>query len=257
MKRNFIGVLAYVASMSALLAGPGGQPGGGTQPGGNQPGGGGASATWTFDSFLASSATTSGIIVREGVVTGYESPTSVTLSSSVTEIAAGALAGCTTLTSIDLSACSSLTEIPDSAFAGCTALKTVTLPASCTKIGAGAFAGCTALATVSGSGVTAVSHDAFRDCTALTSPSLPATVGSYAYSQSGVTGVDLSGVATLGEGAFAGCESLTAVTVASGASLPAATFAGCTALNVGDWSGVSAFAPPRWAHTPLRRTRRP
>ncbi len=251
MKRNFIGVLAYVASMSALLAGPGGQPpGGGTQPGGNQPGGGGASATWTFDSFLASSATTSGIIVREGVVTGYESPTDAALSSSVTDIAAGALAGCTTLKSIDLSACSSLTEIPDSAFAGCTALKTVTLPASCTTIGPGAFAGCTALATVSGSGVTAVSHDAFRDCTALTSPSLPAHIGSYAYSQSGVTSADMSGVATLGEGAFAGCESLTAVTVASGASLPAATFAGCTALNVGDWSGVGEFGQSALAGIP-------
>ena len=251
MKRNFIGVLATVASLSALAASPGGQPGGGTQPGGNQPGGGGASATWTFDSFLASSATTNGIIVREGIVTGYESPTSVTLSSSVTDIAAGALAGCTTLTSINLSACSSLTEIPDSAFAGCTALKTVTLPASCTTIGAGAFAGCTALATFTGSGVATVSHDAFRGCTALASKSATATeIGSYAYSQSGVTSADISGVATLGEGVFAGCESLAAVTVATGATLPAATFAGCTALAVSDWSDVGEFGQAALAGIP-------
>ena len=252
MNRNFIGILVSIASLSAIAAGPGGQPpGGGTQPGGNQPGSGGSSATWTFDSFLASSETTSGIIIREGVITGYESPTSATLSSSVTEIAAGALAGCTTLTSIDLSACSSLTEIPDSAFAGCTALKTVTLPASCTAIGPNAFAGCTALATFTGTGVAAVSHDAFRDCTALASKSATATeIGSYAYSHSGVTSVDLSGVTTLGEGAFASCESLTAVTVATSATLPAAAFAGCTALATGDWSNVAEFGQAALAGIP-------
>ena len=256
MKRNFIGIVASVASITAIAAGPGGQPGGGTQPGGNQPGGGGASATWTFDSFLASSSTTSGIIIREGVATGYENPSSATLPSTVVEIAPGALAGCTTLTSIDLSACTSLSEIPDSAFAGCTALKTVTLPASCTTIGAGAFAGCTALATFTGTGVATVSHDAFRGCTALTTAAVDgegavaAHIGSYAYSHSSVTDADLSGVATLGEGAFAGCGSLTSATVASGASLPAATFAGCTALNVSDWSGVGEFGQAALAGIP-------
>ena len=251
MNRNFIGILVSIASLSAIAAGPGGQPpGGGTQPGGNQPGGGGASAIWTFDSFLASSATTGGIIVREGVITGYESPTSVTLSSSVTDIAAGALAGSTTLTSIDLSACSSLTEIPDSAFVGCTALKTVTLPSTCTSIGPGAFAGCTALATFTGNGVTAVSHDAFRGCTSLAAAAGADEIGSYAYSQSGVASADVSSATTLGEGVFAGCESLTSATVASGATLPAAVFAGCTSLAVSDWSGVSEFGQASLAGIP-------
>ena len=73
---------AFVSIMTSLIAaGPGGggmQPGGGgNQPGGNQPGqpGGGSSATFTFDTFLAASTATSGVIIREGVITGHESPT--------------------------------------------------------------------------------------------------------------------------------------------------------------------------------------
>ena len=232
--------------------GPGGESGGGPGGPGGESGGGGQGGSFTYDSFI-SVTTNANCLVREGTLYGYTSSltTSVapTSSSTVNALAAGVFAGNTTITTVNL-ANTSVTEIPSDCFAGCTALKTVTLPASCTAISPGAFAGCAALTTFSGSGVTTVSHDAFRDCTALTSPKLTATVGSYAYSQSGVTSADISGVTTLGEGVFAGCESLTAVTVASGASLPAATFAGCTALNVGDWSGVSAFGQAALAGIP-------
>ena len=251
-KMNLIcaAALATLAS-AAIAAGPGGnQPGGGgNQPGGNQPGGG-SSATFTFDSFLASSTTTSGLIIREGIVIGFDSPTSVTVASTVSDIAEGALAGCTTLTSINLSS-TSITEIPESAFAGCTALKTVTLPSSCTSIGANAFAGCTALTTLAASGVTEIGADAFRGCTALASVASSATtLGDYAFAQSGVTAADISGAVSLGEGTFAGCESLSSVTVATGATLPDAVFAGCTALAVSDWSGVTSFGQAALAGIP-------
>ncbi len=251
MKLKTIFVVLSVLALSCVYvhaAGPGGDSSGGG-PGGESGGGpggesgGGQGGSFTYDSFI-SVTTNAYCLVREGTLYGYTSSLTTSVapasSSTVGALADGVFAGNTSITTVNL-ANTSITEIPSDCFAGCTALKTVTLPASCTTIGARAFAGCTALATFTGSGVTVVNHDAFRDCTALTSPSLPATVGSYAYSQSGATSVDLSGVTTLGEGAFAGCESLTAVTVASGTSLPAATFAGCTALNVGDWSGVSAF----------------
>ena len=255
MKNFTLAAIGILATSIALAAGPGGgtPPGGGNQPGGNQPSGpGGSSATFTFDTFLEAATTNSnGTITRAGVWTGYTSAiASPSVASSVSRLAPGVCSGCTTLTSVDLSACASLTEIPDSAFADCTSLTTVTLPSSCTTIGPNAFAGCTSLTTFSGSGVTTVNHDAFRNCSALTSPKLPATVGSYAYSQSGVTSADLSGVTTLGEGVFAGCESLTAATVATDATLPAATFAGCTALDVSDWSGVSAFGQAALAGIP-------
>ena len=252
-KMNLFVAVAFAAVASTVhAAGPGGnQPGGGgNQPGGNQPGGG-SSATFTFDSFLASSTTTSGLIIREGIVIGFDSPTSVTVASTVSDIAEGALAGCTTLTSINL-ASTSITEIPGSAFAGCTALKTVTLPSSCTSIGANAFAGCTALTTLAASGVTEIGADAFRGCTALASVASSATtLGDYAFAQSGVTAADISGAVSLGEGTFAGCESLSSVTVAAGATLPDALFAGCTALDESDWSQVATFGQASLAGIPV------
>ena len=252
-KMNLFVAVAFAAVASTVhAADPGGnQPGGGgNQPGGNQPGGG-SSATFTFDSFLASSTTTSGLIIREGIVIGFDSPTSVTVASTVSDIAEGALAGCTTLTSINL-ASTSITEIPGSAFAGCTALKTVTLPSSCTSIGANAFAGCTALTTLAASGVTDIGADAFRGCTALASVASSATtLGDYAFAQSGVTAADISGAVSLGEGTFAGCESLSSVTVATGATLPDALFAGCTALDESDWSQVATFGQASLAGIPV------
>ena len=269
MKTSILASILAVASFTCATAfadppsipsggdGPGsdsgGGPGGGEQGDPSGEGGGqGGGGSFTYDSFI-SVTTNANCLVREGVLFGYTSSLSTsvapTAAAGVTELAHGVFAGNTAITTVNLSN-TSIMEIPSDCFAGCTALKTVSLPASCTTIGPGAFAGCTALATFSGLGVTEVSHDAFRDCTALTSPSLPATVGSYAYSQSGATDADLSGVTTLGEGAFAGCESLAAATVASGASLPAATFAGCTALAVSDWSDVGEFGQAALAGIP-------
>ena len=265
--KTILAVLSVVALSCAYVhaAGPGGESGGesGGGPGGEsggesgggpggESGGGGSGGSLTYDSFI-SVTTNAYCLVREGTLYGYTSSltTSVvpTSSSTVSALADGVFAGNTTITMVNL-ANTSITEIPSDCFAGCSALKTVTLPASCTTVGPNAFAGCTSLTAFSGSGVTTVSHDAFRDCTALTSPTLPATVGSYAYSQSGATSADVSGVTTLGEGVFAGCESLTAATVASGTTLPAATFAGCTALAVSDWSDVSEFGQAALAGIP-------
>jgi hypothetical protein len=251
MNMNLISAVAFsLLAFASFAAGPGGggmpPGGGGNQPGGNQPGGG-SSGTWTFDTFLASSTTTSGLIIREGIIIGYASPTSPSVASSVTDIVEGALAGCTTLTSIDLSA-TSITSIPANAFSGCTVLSKVVLPASCTVICENAFAGCTALATLTATGVATVGDDAFRGCTALASiPSSVTTLGDYAFAQSGVTEVDVSGIA-LGEGAFAGCESLSSATV--GTTLPDAVFAGCTALDQSDWSGVTTFGQAALADIP-------
>ena len=252
-KMNLIcaAALATLAS-AAIAAGPGGggtPPGGGTQPGGNQPGGG-SSATWTFDTFLASSTTTSGLIIREGVVIGFDNPTSVTVASTVTEIAEGALAGCTTLTSINLSS-TSITEIPESAFAGCTALKSVTLPTACTAIGANAFAGCTSLATVAASGVMDIGADAFRGCGGLASvPSSATKLGDYAFAQSGVESVSVSSGMSVGEGAFAGCENLKSAEW-NQSTLPDGVFAGCTALDESDWSQVATFGQASLAGIPV------
>ena len=237
--KKILTIVAACMTSSIFAAGPGGnQPGGGggTPPGGdgNQPGGG-SSATFAFDTFLATATTnTTKCILREGVWTGWASGiTAATLASSVTNIAPGVCAGCTTLTSVDLSSCTSLTEIPDSAFAGCTALTTVTLPSTCTTIGANAFEGCTALATFTGAGVATVGADAFNGCSALSDiPSSATTLGAYSFAGTGIAALDLDGVSA-GEGAFAGCESLATVSDMPTA-VEDALFSGCTALELTD-----------------------
>ena len=253
MKNIALATVGILATSIAIAAGPGGGTspgGGGNQPGGNQPGGGGSSATFTFDTFLEAATTNSnGTITRAGVWTGYTSSiASPAVASSVASLASGVCSGCTTLTSVDLSSCTSLMEIPDSAFSGCTSLTSVTLPASCTTIGPNAFAGCTALSSFTGAGVATVGSDAFRDCMALKAlPSAATTIGAYAYAGSGLASVDASG-RSLGEGAFAGCASLVALSGAS--ELPAALCAGCTALDVSDWTAVSSFGQASLAGIP-------
>lgn len=230
MKTNFLTVLLAAAAATTFAQGPGG---------GNQPGGGGG-ATFTFDSFLAETAAPSGILVREGTVVGYERPASATLGSTVADIAEGALAGCATLTDIDLSA-TAIAEIPDSAFAGCTALTTVTLPSCCTAIGPNAFAGCTALAAVTAPGVAEIGADAFRGCTALAAvPGASPALGAYAMANTALSSVDLGSLGSVSEGAFAGCGSLTAAANLP-ATLPAALFAGDAALATVDLTGVTSF----------------
>lgn len=250
MKMTITFFIALFSGATLFAAGPGG---GGTPPGGggNQPGGGGG-ATFTFDTFLASTTTNSTkCLIREGVWTGWASGITVaTLDPSVSTLAAGVCSGCATLTSVNLSN-TAITEIPDSAFAGCSNLATVILPATCTTIGANAFAGCAKLATLTAPGVTTVGNDSFCACSALTTPpSAVKAAGAFSFAQSGLTSVDLTGMTSVGEGVFAGCESLTAVTVASSATLPDALFAGCTALNVGDWSGVAVFGQAALAGIP-------
>ena len=72
-----------------------------------------------------------------------EGKTSITISSSVTEIEAFAFFGCTGLTSITIP--NSVTEIGNRAFSGCTGLTSITIPSNVTKIGGSAFYGCTGL----------------------------------------------------------------------------------------------------------------
>ena len=79
-----------------------------------------------------------------------------------TEIASGALSGCTKLKSIFTN---TVREIKNNAFANCTSLHKITLGASCRSIGSKAFTGCIALDTINYvSGVT-IADDAFDEST--------------------------------------------------------------------------------------------
>lgn len=86
------------------------------------------------------------------------------------------------------------TEVPDSAFKNCASLETVVLPETVEKIGASAFEGCSALKTIN-----------------LTSNLK--SVGSRAFKGAGIETIELTGVTSIGNGAFASCDSLKEITV--------------------------------------------
>ena len=228
-----IGFVLSIASVTALAQGPGG---GGFNPGGGGgPGGGGSSGgSFTYDSIASDTTNADHTVTRTDGGLLYRlaaSPTAVSTPATVTAIADGLFSGCSTLKTADLSA-SSIAEVPEGCFAGCTALTSVILPATCTAIGPGAFAGCTSLASVTAPSVTTVGTDAFRGCSLLTA--LPnfasgASIGDYAFSFSGLTSLDASGL-SLSPGAFSECTALTSAT-GTPTNLPDALFSGCGALS--------------------------
>jgi len=174
--------------------------------------------------------------------------TSVKIPSTVTAIGTNAFYECKGLTSIEIP--SNVTIIGNSAFYDCTALRSVTIPVSVTEIYANAFHGCAALADVWYGGTqdqwNAITIDrAGND--PLTSAKLHCTGGSagdnVTWALSGTTltisgsgpmtnyqnptavpwygeniekVVIASGVTTIGDLAFCGCDALTDVTIPEG-----------------------------------------
>lgn len=252
IKAAFAFLAVACVSCTGIYAAPPEKPPDGGGPGGGGDPGGGSSGVFTYDSFF-SVTTNASCLIREGTLYGYTSALAYTVrptSSAVTALADGVFAGNTTITTVDLSACSALLEIPPDCFAGCTALASVVLPTSCASIGANAFAGCSSLASLTAPGVTSIGADAFRGCVALASvPASAASIGDYAFAQSGVASAIVGDLHSVGEGAFSGCESLTVVDWGR-SNLPNAVFAGCTALDKGDWSVVSSFGRASLAGIP-------
>ena len=126
------------------------------------------------------------------------------------------------LNKVTFEAGSKLKMIGDNAFAF-TYLESVEIPSSVISIGGGAFADCYALSTVvfaNGSILSTIGGEAFARTVSLKAITLPENlraVGEFAFLKSGLTEVTLPAAVTdLGAGAFADCDSLTAVYAASG-----------------------------------------
>ena len=102
--------------------------------------------------------------------------------------------------SFDLLEGVAFTTISDNMFYDCANLKSITIPASVTRIGMGAFSGCTALESVifeDESQLVTIDSSAFYNCSSLTSIELP------------------SGLETIGSSAFYNCSSLSSIIIPS------------------------------------------
>ena len=167
--------------------------------------------------------------------------TSITIPNSVTSIEYGAFQGCRALTSITIP--NSITSIENSTFMGCRALTSITIPNSVTSIGHGAFEGCRALTSITiPNSVTSIGIAAFQECalTSITIPNSVTSIGDQAFYQcSSLTSITIpNNVTYIGESAFTYCYSLTSITIGNSvtsignqASVKQGAFFGCTSLT--------------------------
>lgn len=138
-------------------------------------------------------------------------------------IGASAFYGCTKLESVEFKC--QLSYIGDKAFANCSALKTVNLPNSDTTFGSEVFSG-TTNATVNGVGYELVNGALYRGNTLVLAPQTvdgsfklregTTAIGAYAFANSILSGIDtldLTGITSIGKGAFYGLSGLTKVTL--------------------------------------------
>jgi hypothetical protein len=191
--------------------------------------------------------------IGENAFEGCVGLTSVTIPGSVTSLGFGVFSHCTNLSNVTIS--NGVASLGGDAFAYCD-LASVEIPASTTNIGGamgsygqGAFYDCPRLTAI-----TVAAENAFYSSingvlfnsnqTALvefpggllrnyTIPNGVTSIGEYAFQNSGLTSVAISGTVTnIGNFAFYGCTNLTSVTISNGVtSIGGSAFDYCTSLT--------------------------
>jgi len=198
------------------------------------------------------------IVICDHAFAECRSLTSIEIPSSVTTICDFAFWECTSLTSITLP--SGVTSIGDFAFCDCKLLSSIVIPSSVTSIGNSAFMSCRALSSiVIPNSVTSIGMGAFGGCVCKLTCNSPhfkvhdnalytadmRTIISCATSKNSF--VIPSGVTSIGDSAFWGCESLISIVIPSGVtSIGEAAFSGCYSLtsvtlpegvtSIGNWA---------------------
>ena len=113
--------------------------------------------------------------IGEHAFSGCDSLTSINIPNSVTTIGEHAYSGCNSLTSINIP--NNVTTIGEHAFSGCDSLTSINIPNSVTTIGDSAFAFCESLTNINiPNSVTTIGKSAFFGDKSLTSITIPSSV---------------------------------------------------------------------------------
>ena len=150
--------------------------------------------------------------IGEGIFSGCQGLTSVTIPTNVTRIVKSAFYGCSGLTEISLPG--GLTCIEEWVFAYCSELKGITIPDNVSAIEDSAFYACRSLETVDiPDSLRNIGDAAFCGCRELTNVILPnrvVNIGNSAFSCcDSLTNVSIgTGVTNIGEHAFYNCPNL-------------------------------------------------
>ena len=161
-------------------------------------------------------------------------PTSITMSESVTKIEENAFSGCSGLTKVNISDLDAWFKISFSGsstsnplyyahhlYLNNTELTEITIPSSITKVNANVLAGASAITSVTiPNSVTSIGSSAFYNCSGLTSLTIPnsatsISIGNYAFSGcSGLISITIpDSVTSIGSSAFSGCNALATLTI--------------------------------------------
>ncbi len=155
------------------------------------------------------------------VFAGCHSLTSVVIPNSLSYIADGAFSGCSGLTSVEIA--NSVKSIGLSAFNGCSSLTSIDIPNSVTYIGDGAFSGCIGLTSIAIPDSVWYVGSTFADCSSLKFNEYDN--GYYIGNErnpylclikvksTDITSFNINSSCRIISDAFAGCNSLTSVTI--------------------------------------------